>query len=126
MEAVIVILILSVFIRRFIPAKGFLCDEQIERLTYFGEARNIELRDITGVDADSLVTLKKPTVPLGHQPVQREQPMPKVQKPYQSEGVDLGDIKAKQSKEVDTDYMFSNIDDSDEDLTSVIKKSMQR
>ena len=51
------------------------------------------------------------------EPEPKSEPEPEV-------GIDLEDIKAKEVKDVDTSFVYGNIDDSDEDLKSVVQKAM--
>lgn len=103
-------------------------DESIERLTYFGESRVIELRNLDGYQHGDLVTINEKRAviaPPQQQPVQSmyNPVMPQtVQKQPVAEGVSLDDIKGKQYSEVDTDYMYSNIDSSDESLADTLRK----
>jgi len=111
MYVVLFLMIFSVFIRRFIPARGFLWDKDIDALTLFGNTRKIELRNFEGAS----ITIAKESVQ-GISTVQPETVVPR------AEGVDLGDIKGKTYKEVDTNYMYGNVDDSDESLADTLRK----
>ena len=115
MYVVFGLLLFSMFIRRFIPARGFLLDKEIEALTAFGETRQITLRNLEGVNLGDMVKISDTPVTPISQPVQ--------QAVYAADdGVDIEDIKGKTYKEVDTDYMYSNMDSSDESLASALRK----
>lgn len=107
------LIIFSIYLRRFIPAKGFLCDESIEALTAFGSSRRIELRNLEDCNIEDMVCIS-------------DRPTHKTSKPnvdvVNDEGVDLKDIKAKQYDEVDTNYMYGNMDASDESLADTLRK----
>ena len=113
MYAVFILLIFSVFIRRFIPAGGFLLDEEVEQLTAFGAQRKIELRNLEGCTPEDMVTISSHKLNTNTQQT--------FSKPV-SEGIDLTDIKAKQRVEVDTDYMYANMDAGDESLADALRK----
>lgn len=120
----VIIMIISVFIKRFIPAKGFLCDETIERLTYFGDSRVIQLRNLNGYDEKDLVTVDTKRAAINTQAVQQNIQITKAFSTTQNtvSGVSLQDIKAKEYSDVNTDYMYGNIDDSDESLADTMRK----
>lgn len=112
MYIVLFLIIFSVAIRRFLPSKGFLWDNDIDALTMFGRARKIELKNYQGYSPSDLVTISSDTVMVksSEELLQDSDP-----------GVDLADIKAKSYKEVDTDYMYSNLDSSDSSLSDTLK-----
>lgn len=123
MEYVITILCFSVFIRRFIPAHGFLCDSVIEYTTRFGSNQSKIKSSDEKIDVEKMIA---PVKQQQNKPVQKtiSQQRNSESRKLKNEGVDLSDIKAKQYKEVNTDYIFSNIDASEENLTSVVKKGL--
>lgn len=108
------LIVFSIYLRRFIPAKGFLCDDSIEALTAFGSSRRIELRNLDDCDIEDMVCIS-------------DRPTHKTSKPamdvVKDSGIDLKDIKAKQCDEVDTNYMYGNMDASDEGLTDTLRKA---
>ena len=107
------LIVFSIYIRRFVPAKGFLCDNSIEALTAFGSSRRIELRNLDSCDIEDMVCIS-------------DRPTHKTPKPIadvvNDNGIDLKDIKAKQCDEVDTNYMYGNMDASDESLADTLRK----
>lgn len=116
MELLIILLIISVFIRRYIPFKGFLYDEAIGALTKFGKDRTDDLVVIDEEELKQRVKTKQPTK-VQQKPTTKPKPV--------QEGIDLDDVKAKRYNEVNTDYIYSNLDSSDEPLASVVKKGLQ-
>lgn len=122
MYVVLFLIIFSIFIRRFIPAKGFLLDPEIEALTYFGESRKIELRDLSNCNINDLVTISDKPVQIPTQQVVPVMPTAQPAPVQVSEGVDLKDIKGKAYAEVDTDYMYGNMDASNESLADTLRK----
>ena len=123
MYVFIAILVISVYLKKFIPSKGFLCDEKIEKLTYFGSARTYELRDITEVGPEAFIVLKPVNAEEHKYKFERnredQQATEQSSTPVDS-GIDLDDINAKSQQEVDMSNMYTNIDESDEDLSSMI------
>lgn len=107
------LIVFSIYIRRFVPAKGFLCDNSIEALTAFGSSRRIELRNLDSCDIEDMVCIS-------------DRPTYKTPKPtadvVNDNGIDLKDIKARQCDEVDTNYMYGNMDASDESLADTLRK----
>ena len=111
------LLILSVYIKRFIPERGFICDSNIDKLTHFGNDRRYELRDITGIDESSLISIK---------PIEIQQtPVRENTSTIDDSGIDLEDINAKRRDEVDISSMYSNIDESDESLSDIMGKVLK-
>lgn len=107
------LIVFSIYLRRFIPAKGFLCDDSIETLTAFGSSRRIELRNLDDCDIEDMVYISnRPTHKTSKESVDV----------VNNNGIDLKDIKAKQYDEVDTNYMYGNMDASDESLADTLRK----
>lgn len=106
------LIVFSIYIRRFVPAKGFLCDSSIEALTAFGSSRSIELRNMEDCDIEDIITISSK-----HEPVVQR----KVED-TSSQGIELKDIKAKEYDEVDTSMLYGNMDASDESLADVMRK----
>ena len=122
MYVVFFLIIFSVFVRRFLPAKGLLLDKEIEQLTFFGNSRKIELRNLTGYNAEDLVTIASQPAQIRTN-VQNQAVQPIATSTVtRTEGVDLGDIKGKTYQEVNTDYMYGNMDASDESLADALRK----
>ena len=87
----------------------------VASLTYFGEARKYELRDITEQGPEAYIVLKDP-----EETVRRER------RPAQNNsGIDLSDINAKTQDEVDMSNLYANLDESDEDLSSMMDKVLK-
>ena len=116
MYVLIGLLVLSVVIRRYIPDKGFLCDDRISALTYFGEARKYELRNISECGPEAYIVMRDPE-PV----VERVMKQPA----QDNSGIDLSDINAKTQDEVDMSNLYGNLDDSDEDLSSMMDKVLK-
>lgn len=107
---VLLLCMFSVFIRWYLPARGFLCDDVIAYITRFGKDRKIVIDDSPIVIKSGDVKYEK----------QQKHIVKKA-----SEGVSLEDINAKKHKDINTNYLYSNFDDSDEDLTSVVSKGIR-
>ena len=115
MEVIFIAMILSIVVRRFLPIKGFLWDKDIDKVVWFGEPRVIELRDMTNRDSGDIIKFIK---------TDNKTKAIKDNSNKIEDGVELSDIKAKECKEVDLDYMYANIDDSEESLSDVVKKGL--
>lgn len=124
MAVIIIIVIFSVFIRQYTPARGFLCDDVIAYITKFGSGKKAKLIYDNG-DSGTTVVLKvpqqaKPVDTNTASKIEKEEPV--------DVGIDLEDINCKPkkaNKDIDVSYLYSNIDDSDEDLKSVVTKALK-
>lgn len=121
MAVIIVIIIFSVFVRQYTPARGFLCDDVIEYITKFGDKRTARLIENNG-ESDTVVLLNATNQPKVKSSEQKND----VKKIDEEVGIDLKDINCKVAKDVDVSYLYSNIDDSDEDLKSVVSKAINK
>ena len=125
---IIFIVILAVFIRRFMPAKGFLFDKYTEQITSFGEQRVVKLKNLTGykiedlVNTEPVVNVNMNTNNVTTDTSNARNSNEDIEVKDTDEGVELADISNKSTEEVDVDYMYANLDASEESLSETMKK----
>lgn len=125
MQLFIVLIILSVVFRRFIPLKGYLIDPVIEALTDIGESKTINLvatkKYVNSVNVNVIKPEDEPMVDItpSSSDVISEEPII-----IGDEGIDLSDIKGKTYDEVDTSYLYGNFSSDDEGLADVVSQGL--
>lgn len=127
---VIAFLCFVVFVRRFVPSHGFFADEVTDKVTAIGEKRVIRLRNLEGYSSRDLIQISDVPVQLTtqQQTVQQNTAVQNI-KFTEQEGVDLTDLGIKESNQpevktnqLNTDYVYANLDSSDESLSSTLKR----
>ena len=113
MGAIIVILIITVFIKKFIPLKGLLWDEDIASIVRIGSPKKVIVKQqyVPSVNVSRPESLE--SIPLPTEPTLAEA------------GIDLEDIKAKEHDVVNTDYIFANMDSSQQTLKDVVMQGIE-